>query len=232
MTASIVALIPARGGSLGLPRKNIRTVGGVPLVVRAITAARMSTSIARVVVSTEDVEIARLSTAASAEIVDRPAELATGAATSADMAVDAVARLGLHDADVLVLLQPTSPLRTSEHIDACVTSFVEHPTARSAISVVAPRHHPYKCLLREDGLLRPGLDTYAFEAHRQLLPDVVEPNGALFVIGVAELRGRRSFYAPPCLAFEMDALSSLDVDTADDLALVEAALARGIVRGG
>ncbi|MBI3298565.1 MAG: acylneuraminate cytidylyltransferase family protein [Elusimicrobia bacterium] len=117
----ILAVIPARGGSKGIPRKNLKPIAGKPLIVWSIEAAKRAKRLDRVVVSTEDPEIAAVSRAAGAEVLDRPAELATDGATTAAVLQHAVKTL---QPDTLVLLQPTSPIRVGGIIDDAVARFL------------------------------------------------------------------------------------------------------------
>lgn len=116
----ILAVIPARGGSKGIPRKNLKLIAGKPLIVWSIEAAKRAQRLDRVVVSTEDPEIAAVSRAAGAEVLDRPRDLATDGATTAAVLQHTVQTL---KPDTLVLLQPTSPIRIGGIIDAAVARF-------------------------------------------------------------------------------------------------------------
>ena len=117
-----VAVIPARGGSKGVPRKNVRKVGGIPLIARAITSARAADGIDRVVVSTDDHEIAAVARAWGAEVGTRPAELSGDTASSEsalEHAIDELARLGI-EVGILVFLQATSPFIDPADLDAAI----------------------------------------------------------------------------------------------------------------
>jgi CMP-N-acetylneuraminic acid synthetase len=129
----VLGLIPARGGSKGIPRKNLAPVGGKPLLEWTVEAARAATELTRVVVSTEDDEIAA---AAGVDVLRRPDELAEDETPMLDVIRHAVAELS---PDVVVLLQPTSPLRRPEHIDAAVRLLLESD-ADAVVSVVAVPH--------------------------------------------------------------------------------------------
>jgi N-acylneuraminate cytidylyltransferase len=117
----ILALIPARGGSKGIPRKNLRPLAGKPLIVWSIEAAKRSKRVDRVAVSTEDEEIARVAADAGAEVIRRPHELATDDAST--LAVLQHATAVEPEAETIVLLQPTSPVRNEGLIDECVERF-------------------------------------------------------------------------------------------------------------
>lgn len=117
----ILGLIPARGGSKGVPRKNIKTICGKPLIVWTIEKAKQSHLLDKIVVSTDDAEIAQVAESYGAEILHRPPELANDTASTQDVMVHA---LQSYPADILVLLQPTSPCRSDGLIDACIEEFI------------------------------------------------------------------------------------------------------------
>lgn len=118
----ILAVIPARGGSKGVPRKNVKMIAGKPLIVWSIEAARRSTLVDRIVVSTEDSEIKEISIHAGAEVVDRPSRLADDNATTVSVIQHV---LTVIDADTLVILQPTSPYRSPGLVDRCIQRFID-----------------------------------------------------------------------------------------------------------
>lgn len=119
----ILGLIPARGGSKGVPKKNIKMIHGKPLIVWSIEKALVSKMIDKVVVSTDSEEIAEIAKKAGAEILMRPAELATDTASTQDVMVHALKQ---YPADTLVLLQPTSPYRSEGLIDECIEEFIQN----------------------------------------------------------------------------------------------------------
>ncbi|MBU1147544.1 MAG: acylneuraminate cytidylyltransferase family protein [Candidatus Omnitrophica bacterium] len=116
----ILGIIPARGGSKGIPRKNIKMIAGKPLIAWTIDAAKASKKMDRFVVSTEDSEIAKISKKCGAEVIDRPIELATDEATTLSALQHALSKI---EADAIVLLQPTSPVRGAGMIDTCIKRF-------------------------------------------------------------------------------------------------------------
>jgi N-acylneuraminate cytidylyltransferase len=119
-----------------VPRKNLRTVGGVPLVARAVLAARNARGVGHVVVSTEDPEVAAVARGYGAEVVDRPPALASDAATVRQVVMHAVAALGWTGA--VVVLQPTSPFTDPDLVDACLNRLEQHD---SVATVAAVHHH-------------------------------------------------------------------------------------------
>lgn len=224
---SCVAIITARGGSKGLPGKNLRQVGGLSLVARAIRAAQESGVFDQVVVTTDDPAISAEAQAHGAEVIQRPAELAGDRARSIDAvlhALDTLAARGRQH-EIAVLLQPTSPLRTAADVRQAVALFRARPQG-CVIGACPCEHHPYKTLLQRDGELQALLDLSDLEAPRQSLPPAFRPNGAIYVNRVADLQRAKAFLIPPIQLLEMDARHSLDVDSAADLTMAELLLAQ------
>jgi CMP-N,N'-diacetyllegionaminic acid synthase len=222
---SVLGLIPARGGSKGVPRKNIRQVAGRPLLTWTIDAARNSSYIDRLVLSTDDDEIAATAIAAGCEVpFRRPASLARDETPGIDPVMHALGELPSFD--IVVLLQPTSPLRLAADIDGCL----ERMLAESAPACVSVRHavdHPYwtyRCDSR--GVLLPYFsDPQGLIHRRQDLPPAFVENGAVYAAKVDWLLTHRSFLIDETVGYEMPAERSLDIDLASDLALAERALA-------
>ena len=178
----MLALIPARGGSKGLPGKNIKLLAGVPLIAWSIRAAQAARTITRIVVTTDDPAIAAVALEHGAEVPClRPAELAgddsPAWAAYLHMA-DELERRGSAAVEAFTILQPTSPLRTAGDIDAAVELFRARQ-AQAVISVSATPH-PASWLRRidSDGVLRPFLDGPLANANRQQCPPTFMPNGA------------------------------------------------------
>jgi N-acylneuraminate cytidylyltransferase len=214
----VLAVVPARGGSREVPRKNIRLVGGKPLIAYTLDAARTSRYVDRLVVSTEDAEIRTIAESLGAEVLPRPAALARDDTPGVEPvlhALDAVPGFGC-----VVLLQPTSPLRTTADIDATI----EHWAASGApvcVSVCEARDNPYRVFtLKEGGRLArfmPGEPPN----RRQDLPSFHVLNGAVYVADTAWLRREKRFVTDAAVAFVMPMERSLDIDTERDLALFE-----------
>ena len=222
---SVLALIPARGGSKGVPRKNVRDAGGRPLIAWTIEAARNSAYVDRVVVSSDNQEIIEVARQWGAEVpFTRPAELARDETPSLDVALHALDALGAFD--YLVLLQPTSPLRTAAHIDACIR-LCQESGASSAVSVTPAEQSPYWMYFvdaagRMDRVLAPP----AGATRRQDLPRAYALNGAVYVVRTEALRAGRRFVFDDSTAFEMPAEASFDIDTELDLTIVKALIER------
>lgn len=217
----VVALVPARGGSKGIPRKNLAPLGGRPLVAWTINAALESASVARTVVSTEDEEIAAAARDLGAEVLPRPRELAADGTPM--RAVIAHALEELPGIDVLVLLQPTSPLRRAHHVDEAVQLLLASG-ADSVVSVVeVPHRYRPGSLMALDGdrLLRVG-DDYGT---RQEKPLVYARNGPAVLVLRADRIGD-DLYGGDCRPYVMEQRESVDVDDPFDLELAELLLAR------
>lgn len=167
----VVAIIPARGGSKGIPRKNIKPFCGKPLIVHSIEAGLNSQTIDEVYVSTEDIEIATVSVEAGAKIIDRPADFASD--TASTFSVVRHAAQVLHFPDVMVTLQPTSPLRTATHIDEAVVLL--QPSVDTVVGVCATHRYYWDI---KNGY---GVPNFQKRLPRQLMEANYFENGALYV---------------------------------------------------
>lgn len=216
---SVVALIPARGGSKGIPRKNLAQVAGKPLLAWTIEAAIGATSVDRVVVSTDDDEIARAAEALGAEVLRRPGELSGDETLMADVARHAVEALSLDD--VLVVLQPTSPLRRAEHIDDAV-ALLSETAADGVVSLVeVPHNFEPGSLVRLDGDRVERLGDSV--PRRQAKPTLYARNGPAVLVLRAEHIGD-DLYGGDLRGYVMSTRDSLDVDGPFELELADALL--------
>jgi CMP-N,N'-diacetyllegionaminic acid synthase len=213
------ALIPARGGSKGIPRKNIRMIAGKPLIAWTIEAALASDGLDAVIVSTEDEEIAAVSRAAGAEVPFlRPVELAADETPGVDPVLHAIDMLPDHDA--VLLLQATSPLRTTADIDGLL-ALAERTVAPAIVSVCEPEDHPnWMYRMEEGGLLRPAIPAAEIK-RRQDLPTLYSLNGAMYFARTEWLRARRSFLGPETLGYPMAPERSIDIDGPLDWRIAE-----------
>lgn len=215
----ILALIPARGGSKGIPRKNIKSIAGKPLIAWTIEAALCSRVLDAVVVSTEDEEIAEVARQWGAQVpFRRPAELARDDTPGINPVLHALEQLPNFDA--VLLLQPTSPLRTTEDIDACI-GLAQDMQAPSVVSVSEPGKHPYWMYrLGADQRLQTLIDVPPI-SRRQELPPVYAVNGALYYIRADWLRQHHAFVTTETVAYVMPPERSVDMDTLLDWKLAE-----------
>ncbi len=221
---NILAIIPARGGSKGLPRKNIIDLAGKPLMAWSIEAALASKYITMTVVSSEDEEILATAVAQGVQGIKRPDELAQDISASEPVITHTIKALMEKESkifDYLVLLQPTSPLRTVEHIDAAFKKLFDS-NADALISVSPYDKKVLKAFLQNsDGYLQ-GIanNRYPF-MRRQDLPDVWMPNGAIYIINVNAFLKNESFFTAHTIAFRMSDESSIDIDTPEDLQMAK-----------
>lgn len=219
----ILAIIPARGGSKGVPGKNLRRVGGKPLIAWAIDGARRSRFIDRLIISSDDPEIIAQTHAHGGEApFVRPAELARDDTPSEAAVAHAIGELPGYD--YVVLLQPTSPLRESGDIDGTIERCVTQG-ADSCISVSRAEQSPYWMYrLKSDGVIEPFIESDYLTARRQELPAVYYPNGAVFVARTDYFMRHQSFESQSAVAFEMPPERALDLDSELDFAVLEALL--------
>lgn len=217
---TLLGIIPARGGSKGIPRKNIRLVNGKPLIAWTIEQARRSKYIDRVVLSTDDDEIMRIAITYGCEVpFRRPSELAEDNTPGIDPVLHVIEKIPGYD--YVVLLQPTSPLRTAEDIDNCFSLCVECG-APACVSVTRCAENPYLMFWRDQSLrLTPLFAESGRIAYRQQLPEAVRLNGAVYVARSQWLKETRSFITSETIGYEMPADRSVDIDTEADLRAVD-----------
>jgi len=210
----VFVIIPARGGSRGIPRKNLRLLGGMPLVAHTILAARACPHVSGCLLTSEDPEIRSVGLEYGAETLDRPAELAGDLVTSQAVVRNALEFLASRDRlpEYFALLQPTSPLRTGAHLTACIEQFFQSG-AQSAISVTEAAESPFKAFVEKDGELRPLFDCQMLHTPRQLLPRVFNQNGAIYLTRSNAFLATGRFFIPPVMPFVMEAEASVDIDT-------------------
>ncbi len=221
---SVLAIIPARGGSKGVPRKNIIPLAGKPLIAWTIEAALAARCVSRTIVSTDSPEIAEAARAAGAEVPFlRPDHLASDTATTLD--VIAHARHACPGFDVLLVLQPTSPLRRAADIDAAFAQMIASG-AQSCTSVCEADTPPW-LMYRQNaaGFVESVLPPWPGGMRRQDLPPVYVLNGALYFVKTTTFDATGQLLPPPTAGFVMPAEASIDIDTHDDLQRAAAALA-------
>lgn len=225
----LLALIPARGGSKRVPGKNIKNLGGLPLIAWTLRAAHDSGVCGAVVVSTDDEAIAAVAREHGADVPGlRPAELASDTAGSVDVALHALDRYeAAHGpVDGLLLLQPTSPFRTADTIRRGAALFAKTHGRRSVVSVSPAPSHPAWCFRTTPDGMEPFLGWEAINHRSQDLEPAWALNGALYLISPARLREVRRFLTPDTLPLVMDdPREAIDIDTPEDWARAEARLA-------
>lgn len=224
---TVTCVIPVRGGSKGIPGKNMRRLGADTLLERTLKFARAARVVDRILVTTDDPGMYALAGRYGAAPPSlRPARLADDSATTVDAVEHLVADAAIEPGYIL-LLQVTSPLRTLADLDAMVAAFEASGDARSAVSVAEYEGpHPEKLQKIETGRLISYLGTEAGRA-RQLLPTLYELNGAFYLIDRDLLLSGRSFLPAGTLAHVMPPERSANLDTMTDWLVLEAMLARG-----
>ena len=212
----VLAVVPARGGSKGLPRKNILDLAGRPLIAWTLAAAQQSQFIDRCVVSTDDEEIAEVARAYGGDVpFMRPAELAGDTAETFSAIEHALQQLPGYD--ILVILQPTSPLRIAEDIDQALREMQRHG-APSCVSVVEPAKSPYwSYRIDDDGRLEPLMHPKYSTMRRQELPTSYVLNGAVYATRIDWLLENGNCPSELTVPLVMPAERPIDIDNAFDL---------------
>jgi CMP-N,N'-diacetyllegionaminic acid synthase len=225
-TPTITAIIPARAGSKGIPGKNLWTYEGVSLLARAIRLGRHCGRVSRVVVSTDSVKMQAVAQTEGAECPHlRPPHLADDSATSASVVRHVIETMDV-DTEHLLLLQVTSPLRTVADCDAFLGDYLssQAPAATSVVKLDEPR--PEKLKRIEEEKLRPYLGS-SYEGPRQSLPQPYALNGAFYAIRREVFLKENRFLPEGTRAFEMPPERSHNLDSPQDLQVLEAMLKAG-----
>ena len=212
----MIAIIPARGGSKGLPGKNIKSLNGVPLICHSIRSALKAKSISRVIVSTDDDEIAKIAQECGADVpFIRPKNLAEDNSMVMDAyfyTVDRLANESNEQIESFVALLPTAPLRLPEDIDNAVSIFINN-NADSVISVTeAPVPIEWYRKIDKNGLLSDYLPEFNAVANRQELDQAHIPNGSIYVFRTERLRKTRQYYMSKTYPYLMPRERSADID--------------------
>lgn len=236
----ILCLILARGGSTRIPRKNIKELGGYPLIYYAIQAAQKSKYINRIIVSTDDEEIAQIAKKYGAEApFYRPKEISKEDSTELEAFEHALNWLKEREGyvpDLIVKLFPIAPFRKAESIDKAIELMLANPQADSVRSVRLCSEHPYKMWVIKDNRLRSliPLEQKPKEAHTlsyQVLPTVYIQNACIDVMKPSNIWDKRSITGTEIIPFVMDEIESIDINTPLDFLLAETVLKRGLLHG-
>lgn len=221
---SILAVIPARGGSKGVPEKNIRELNGIPLIAHTILAAKKVNRLSKVIVSTDSEKIAEVSRHYGAEVpFIRPDYLATDTASSIDVVMHTIeyfkqTRVEFND---LILLQPTSPLRDEGDIDNSLDLYLGNK-CDSVVSVCEAETNPYLFKrIDDEGTLHDFIAHDNKHMRRQDMPKLYRLNGAIYITSVRLLEEKRSFYGNVVLPYIMNSFKSIDIDNEIDFELAE-----------
>jgi CMP-N-acetylneuraminic acid synthetase len=226
----IVALVPARGGSKGIPGKNVAPLAGRPLIEYTLRFARACPEIERTLVSTDDKEIAAVAAAAGGEVIYRPAELAAD-----DTPLWPVMRHALDQVDpaieFLLVLEPTGPFRLTEDLATAIARLVETPTADGIVAVSRPDFNPiWVCVVERDGWMENLVEEGRTFERRQDLPDVFRINGLFFLFRTSFVRElSASWMRGRILTHEVPEQRALHIDHPHQLEIGTLMLENGLV---
>tara|TARA_B100000676_G_scaffold98139_1_gene98148 strand:- start:6582 stop:7283 length:702 start_codon:yes stop_codon:yes gene_type:complete len=221
---SVLGLIMARGGSKGLPRKNLRQIGGKPMIAWTVEAGKQSQCIDRLILSSDDEEIIDTARKLECEIpFIRPENLATDDASPLEVIRHAIEALP-EKYDYLVLLQPTSPLRIASDIDKCI-ELCDKKNAPACVTITESEKTPYWMYeLQKDYRIRPVLSGTERVLRRQDLPKTYALNGAVFVARSDWIICQKDFLGSDTIGFKMPRVRSIDIDSEIDLVIANAIL--------
>jgi len=228
MKKEIIAIVPARGGSKGIPQKNIRLLAGRPLIEYTIIAAKKSKFLNRIVVSTDDGDIATVAKENDVEVIIRPSALAKDESPIIETITHSMMTLKEKKGilpDIVVLLQPTSPLRNTDDIDGAIQQFLTGKFD-SLISVCETEHTPYWSFTISDQKLKPLFNKKLSTARRQDLPKTYRPNGAIYISTPLSLKKHPTFMTKNTIPYIMPHSRSIDIDVPFDFLLAEFLITR------
>lgn len=216
---SVIAVIPARSGSKGFPHKNVARIGGKTLLELAVNVARSSRYIDDIYVSTDSPAYAELAVAAGASLAGLRSDwLASDHVKTVDVVIDLLGRIGKRY-EYLILLQPTSPVRTPADVDAALAMLVERAVDAvvSVETLEEPHPEKVKCI-EPDGILKPYISGASSEIPRQQLPPAYRLNGAIYAICTSALLEQRTFLPAKTSAYRMP--KGINIDSEDDFILL------------
>jgi len=230
----VLALIPARSGSKRVKNKNVRELGGKPLIAYTIEAALNAKTVSRVVVSTDSPTIAKIAKKYGADVPFlRPKSLAGSGSTEWEFhkhALDALAEDEGYHPDLIVNLYPTTPFRKASSIDAAVKKILASPKAESLRSIRPCSEHPFKMWTVDGEFAKPFVDKVGSDSHTlayQQLPQVWIQNASIYITRPQVVLGGKTTIGKTVLAFPMSEEESVDINTPLDFKLAEALLADG-----
>ena len=223
----IVSIIPARGGSKGLPGKNIIDLAGKPLIAWTIEASLKSKYITKTIVSSDTEEILNISKQYGAEIIKRPDELALDTTPSEPVILHVLENIkNIDEYEYLILLQPTSPLRTDKDIDNAIEILIE----KKALALISTKEVENKILKAFKNDVSGYLEGVANNEYpfmrRQDLPKTFMPNGAIYIVNIKEFLKTKRLFTNKTISFEMSEEKSFDIDTKEDLNICRKILSR------
>ena len=225
---NILGFIPARSGSTRVPNKNLKLLKGKPLIAYTILAAKQTSSINRIVVSTDSSEIAKTAKKHGGEVPFlRPQEISQSHSTELeffDHSLNWFKEYENYEPDLIVLIYPTAPFRKPESIDKAVKEMLKHPEADSLRSVKLCSEHPYKMWVLDNGYLTPFIksdDANMQTLSYQLFPAVYIQNACIYITKPATIRNQRSTTGKIIIPFIMDEIESWDINTPLDFEIAE-----------
>lgn len=226
----IICLVPARAGSKGFPLKNLAKLSGVSLVERAVGVAIRTKGISDVFVSSDSQEILSRAANMGAKIRFRPAEFSSDSATATQVVQDFLDHLkvsgGYSHNDFILYLQPTSPLRTVHMLEQAIAQL--SIGAKSVVSVSKFEHHPYKAVtILKDGRVAPLYDEMSLSANRQDFPEAFHCDANFFLFNIGLFLERGTFPISGSQAVASPIGSNHDIDTPQDLELIESRMKTG-----
>ena len=218
----MIGIIPARIGSKGILKKNIRKVGGIPLISWTIRNALKSKSLKRLIISTDDNITADIARKEGCEVpFIRPANLATDESKTSDLIMHAITELKLKDQNIM-LLQPTSPLRRISDIEKTAEIFINNKNAYSVISMVnANVSREIQYLISTNNTIKRAYPSLSSKSRRQDCEIVYKPNGAIYVFNSDYFKIKQTFIDKTSLPYIMPKFESLDIDNLEDLNYLE-----------
>lgn len=219
--SKVVALIPARGGSKGIKGKNIIPLNGAPLISYTIKAAFDANVFDGVYVSSDDAKILAVSEHYGAIPVLRSEALAQDNTPTNPVIEEFISQISLSPDDIIILLQPTSPLRTSHHVVLALQQFMESDHCDSLISVTSGDSKYFYSFVINDHFLQSINEKFSKISRRQDLPEIYLPNGAVYIFSVGKYLIEKTIPKTNVLAYIMENDVSLDIDTLEDLAEAE-----------
>ncbi len=226
---SYLAIIPARAGSKGIKNKNVSLLAGKPLISYSIEAALSAHCFEEIVITTDCEKVKHIAQEYPVTIIDRPSELSTDLASSLDVITHALNVLAKDNklSNYFMLLQPTSPLRTSSHIKNAVEQ-LEKSQKQTLVSISYCEDSPFKTLIRNGtSALSPIRNWSDLTQPRQALPKAYKPNGAIYIAETNSFLDDQILFNKHASFFEMDKESSLDIDAPLDLFLAEHFIRQG-----
>lgn len=217
---TFLAIIPARGGSKRLPRKNVLDLAGKPLMAWSIEAGLNSKYVDKVIVTSDDEEVLKISKKFGAEIIKRPKELANDTSATFDTIKHTIENLERYE--FIVLLQPTSPLRNEKHINEAI-ELLHAKNADAIISVCKVEHSPLWCnTLPENRSMSLFIQDEIKNKRSQDLGEYYRLSGAIYICRTEKLLSEKTFFIKDNIfAYEMDRASSIDIDEKEDFQLAQ-----------